>query len=645
MPEHEESSDHDGHKHANDEESNHQGHRHEHEEESSWRGLLVTGLILAAGIAYEFIYQTELIPHALYLVVMLYTGYPLAKSGIKALLHRNITIDILITIAAIGATAIGHMEEGASVVFLFALAERLEDYASDKARHAIEELMELKPLTARVRRGESEVEVPVEDVLPGETVVIRPGDRIPLDGKVVDGVSSVDQAAITGESLPATKAIGDVVYAGTINVDGVLAASVTRPSGETMLSRIQRLVEEAEESKSPTEVFVNRFSSWYTPTVIIAAIIVAVAPPLFLGQPLMDWVYRALVLLVIACPCALAISTPVAMVSAIASASRHGVLVKGSTYIEQLANARIIAFDKTGTLTRGELEVSELRGDDPEEVMRCAAALEAQSTHPIAKAIIAKAKGMGLEPETATGFKNYPGRGIQATLRGASVSVGNVKLFDELGISVDSSFTHDGEEKTAVLVARNGVLIGSISLSDKIRPESSEMVASLSQRGIEVEMLTGDNESTAKAVASRLGIKRYKAGLLPENKVQAVKGLRDEGVTVMVGDGINDAPALAAADVGFVMGAIGSDVALEAADVALMEDRIERVPYAVDLSRSAMRRIRENITLSLVIKLGIGVLTLFGLVSLWAAVLIGDMGLSLAVILNSLRLGRIKPEK
>ncbi|MCX6654823.1 MAG: cation-translocating P-type ATPase [Candidatus Bathyarchaeota archaeon] len=618
-------------------------HEYSHEGEESWTGVIFSALILAAGLIAEFITNTILIPHLLYLAVIIYAGYPIAKSGLKALLNRNITIDILITIAAIGATAIGHLEEGASVVFLFGLAEKLEDYASDRARHAIEELIELKPLIARVRQGREEIEVPVSDVLPGEIFVARPGDRLPLDGIIIEGISSVDQAAITGESLPVSKNVGDEVYAGTINIDGFLVAEVTRVSEETMLSRIQRLIEDAEESKSPTEMFVNRFSSWYTPSVILIAVVVAVVPPVLLSQLLMDWVYKALILLVIACPCALAISTPVAMVSAIASASRNGVLVKGSKYIEQLAKTSIIAFDKTGTLTRGELEVDEVSGTDPDDVVRCAAALETQSTHPIAKAITEKSESLGLQKEAATEFKNYPGLGVQATCSGEIISVGNKRLFKELGISLESNPIIDGNGKTTIFVSRKGSVIGSLSLTDKIRLESRDSVAALKRRGIQVEMLTGDNESTAKGVAGKLGIERYKAGLLPEDKVHEVESLRREGVTVMVGDGVNDAPALAAADVGVVMGAIGSDVALETADVALMEDRIERVTYAVDLSRSAMQRIRENISLSLLVKLGIAALAMFGLVSLWVAVAVGDMGLSLAVILNSMRLGRIKP--
>jgi Cd2+/Zn2+-exporting ATPase len=331
------------------------------------------------------------------------------------------------------------------------------------------------------------------------------------------------------------------------------------------------------------------------------------------------------------------------MVSAIASASKNGVLVKGSKYIERLAKTHIIAFDKTGTLTRGELEVDGVSGADPEDVVRCAAALEAQSTHPIARAITEKSESLGLQKEAATGFKNYPGLGVQATCSGEVVSVGNKRLFKELGIPVEGNSELDGNGKTTIFVSRKGAIIGSLSLTDKIRLESRASVATLERRGIQVEMLTGDNESTAKGVAEKLGIERYKSGLLPEDKVHEVESLCREGVTVMVGDGVNDAPALAAADVGVVMGAIGSDVALETADVALMEDRIERVTYSVDLSRSAMRRIRENISLSLLVKLGIAALAMFGLVSLWVAVAVGDMGLSLAVILNSMRLGRIKP--
>ncbi len=327
-------------------------HNHEGQEGSIW-GLVFSGAALAFGLSLNYLQGRTLLSDAILFTAMVVSGYEIAYSGLKALLHRRVTIDFLLTIAAVGATAIGHIEEGAAVIILFSLAERLEDYASDRARHAIEELIELRPEVAVIRRNGSEVEVPVGEVMPGEVFVLRPGNRIPLDGEVVEGESSVDQSAITGESLPVSKSVGEDIFAGTMNVDGFLAVRVTSMAEESTLARILHMVEEAEESKSPTEAFVDRFSRWYTPAVIVAAIIVATVPSLLFGQPFLDWVYRSLVMLVVACPCALAISTPVAMVSAIASASRNGVLIKGSIHIEELARAKVVAFDKTGTLTRG----------------------------------------------------------------------------------------------------------------------------------------------------------------------------------------------------------------------------------------------------------------------------------------------------
>jgi Cd2+/Zn2+-exporting ATPase len=619
-------------------------HNHGGEGSASIWGLVFSGAALAVGLLINFINGPSAFSELLLLVSMVVSGYSIAVSGGKAILHGRVSIDLLITVAAVGASLIGHLEEGAAVVLLFNLAERLENYAGERARHAIEELVQLRPEVAVVRRKGVEVEVPVGEVMPGEVFVLRPGDRVALDGEVSEGESSVDQSAITGESVPVAKVVGDDVFAGTMNVDGFLAVRTTTMVEESTLSRILHLVEEAEESKSPTEAFVDRFSRWYTPAVITAALIVATVPPLLLGQPVIDWVYRALVMLVVACPCALAISTPVAMVSAIASASRNGVLVKGSIHIEELAKAKVVAFDKTGTLTAGELEVVEVRGAEPSEVLRCAAALEAKSEHPIGEAIVERAqreKVVGGEPIR---FKTYPGRGVQARLGESTICVGNPRLFAELGIANCGTIFPEDAGKTVILVAKDEAIIGSLTLTDKVRPEASAVIAALKARGLRVEMLTGDNEETAHEIAERVRVDGYKAGLLPEEKVAAVESLKSLGGVVMVGDGVNDAPALAKADVGIAMGAMGSDVALETADIALMQDRLDRVPYAVDLSRATMRRIKENITLSLVVKLGVALLALPGFVTLWIAVAVGDMGLSLAVILNALRLSRIKPE-
>lgn len=623
-------------------------HTHEHSE-GGWTHLAASGLTIVAGIALRFLYGPTLISNLLLLATMILSGYRIAELGLRSLFGRYISINLLITIAAIGALAIGHIEEGAAVLFLFNIAEKLEDYAADRARHSIEALMELKPEVATIRRNGEEALVPIEEVWPGEIFVVRPGDRIPLDGLVVEGTSSVNQAAITGESAPIYKELGQEVYAGTINIDGFLAVRVTKIMEETLLVKILQMIEEAEEHRSPTEAFVDKFAKWYTPSVILLALIVATVPPLLLRQPPTEWIYRSLVMLVVACPCALAISTPVAMVSAIASAGRNGVLVKGSNYVEQVSKVKVIAFDKTGTLTQGKLGVVDIITQDlPErEVLRRAVALEAKAEHPIARAILERAKEEGVEVAETTDFKAYVGRGVEACLDEKTCCVGNLRLFEELNIAPMDGVVErlEAEGKTVVLVSEDDCTIGAIALMDEVREGVEETISQLKDKGIRVEMLTGDNEATARAIAERLGLDGYMAHLLPEEKVHAIEKLKAEyGVVAMVGDGVNDAPALAAADVGIAMGAIGSDVALETADIALMEDEVRRVDYLVRLSRATMSRIRENIAASILVKLGVALLTFPGLITLWIAVAVGDMGLSLSVILNSLRLGGLKEE-
>ncbi len=622
-------------------------HNHDHYSRGGWTGLMASGVSLAAGLVIHHFTEAILVSNLLLLIAMIVSGFNIARAGVTALMHGRISIDLLITIAAVGALAIGHLEEGAAVLFLFSLAELLEDYAADRARHAIEALMELKPEIATVRRDGEEVTVAVEDVWPGEVFVLRPGDRVPLDGLVIEGSSSMDQATITGESTPVSKLLGDEVYAGTINLNGFLAVRVTKLVEETMLARILRMVEEAEESRSPTEAFVDRFAAFYTPSVILLAIAVAAVPPLVLQQSLHGWVYRALVMLVVACPCALAISTPVAMVSAIASAGRNGVLVKGSAYLEQVNEAGVFAFDKTGTLTKGELGVTDVVsfGMPEAEVLRRAVTLEARAEHPIAKAILEKARTEGVQEVEVKDFKAYVGRGVEACIEDKTCCIGNLRLFEELGLEPMDGVVEklEAEGNTVVLISEGDCVIGAIALSDKMRDGAEEAMERLRRRGVRVEMLTGDNEVTAQAIAEKLGIDGYTANLLPDEKVAAIEKLRTQhGAVIMVGDGVNDAPALAAADVGIAMGVIGSDVALETADIALMEDELGRIPYLVDVSRSTMGRIKENIAASILVKVAVAALAFFGLVSLWLAVAVGDMGLSLAVILNSMRLSGIK---
>ncbi|MBC8497748.1 cadmium-translocating P-type ATPase [Candidatus Bathyarchaeota archaeon] len=638
---------HDDHGHDHDDGHDNKGaHVHEHSE-GGLIPLAVSGIILALGLALRYLYGPSLPSDLLLVATMVLSGYKIAEIGLRGMLRAHISINLLISIAAVGAFAIGHLEEGAAVVFLFNIAERLEDYAADRARHSIEALMELKPEVATLRRNGGEAVVPVGEVWPGDIFVLRPGDRVPLDGVVIEGASSVDQATITGESAPVSKQAGDDVYAGTMNIDGFVGVQVTKLAEETMLARILEMVEEAEESRSPTEAFVARFARIYTPAVILLAMLVAIVPPLLLGQPLRVWVYKSLVMLVVACPCALAISTPVAMVSAISSASMNGVLVKGSTFIEQISRTKAFAFDKTGTFTRGELGVTDVVSFTvPErEVLRLAVALEAKAEHPIARAILERAEAEGVEVEETTEFRAFVGRGVEACVDDTTCCIGNLRLFEELDIPVVNGVVDEleGQGKTVVLVSQDNCTVGAIALMDRLRAGAVEVVSELQGMGVHVEMLTGDNEVTARAISDRLGLDGYSAHLLPEEKVAAIEGLRERfGAVAMVGDGVNDAPALAAADVGIAMGAIGSDVALETADVALMEDDLGRIVYLVRLSAATMGRIRENIAASILVKLGVAALAFFGLASLWMAVAVGDMGLSLGVILNSLRLGGIR---
>jgi Cd2+/Zn2+-exporting ATPase len=605
---------------------------------------------MVLGLGLRYVQGQSLVSDLMLVSTMILSGYSIAELGLKSLIRGSININLLITVASIGAFTIGHLEEAAAVVLLFNIAEKLENYAADRARHSIETLMELKPENAILRRDGKEVTVSVQDVLPGEVFVVRPGDRIPLDGVVIEGASSVNQATITGESAPVPKVEGEDVFAGTINLDGFLVVRVTKMAGETVLARILRLVEEAEESRSPTEAFVDRFSRVYTPAVIILAVLVATIPPIILQEPIRDWVYKALVMLVVACPCALAISTPVAMVSAITSASGNGVLVKGSTFVERMNDVKAIAFDKTGTLTMGELEVTDIVSPDltEKEVLRIAVSLEAKAKHPIAKAISARAKVAGVEAVETKDFKAYVGRGVEACIDEKTCCIGNLRLLEELGIAPLDGIVEklEAQGKTVVLVSEEDCAVGAIALMDKIRDEAPHAIAELRKRGMNVQMLTGDNEVTAKAIAEKLGMDGYMAHLLPEEKLEAIEKLRAKyGPVAMVGDGVNDAPALAAADVGIAMGAIGSDAALETADIALMEDDLSRITYLVRLSQATMGRIKENIAASILVKLVVVGLAIPGWITLWIAVAVGDMGLSLAVILNSMRLGRIKAQE
>jgi len=621
-------------------------HDHTHEK-GGWNTLVAAGVAIALAIVLETLGAYPEASQSLLVAAMAVTGYPLAEKGVRGLLKGRIGINLLVTIAAIGATVIGLYQEGALVVFLFSISLRLEVIASERARHAIEALMKLRPEIATLRRGEEEVDVPVGQVVPGEIFVVRPGDRVPLDGRVVEGETTVDQAAITGESVPVLKRVNDEVYAGTINLDGALAVRTTRASSETMLASILRMVHEAEERRSPTETIVNRFARYYTPLIIVLAALVAAVPPLFFNHPLIPSIYNSLVLLVIGCPCALTIATPVAMVSAITSASRNGVLVKGSTYIEEVDKATVFAFDKTGTLTRGRLVVTDVVPYNVSrlKLLSVAATLEANSKHPIASAITEAALREGVALLDASGFRSQTGRGVEAVIEGSLYQIGSQRLFSENGLSYPTEALTELENqgKTTVIVAKDGDVIGLISLMDERREGARGTVQALKSRGMRVEMLTGDNENTARAIARQLGFNGYHAGLLPDEKVSVVEALKKKGRVVMVGDGVNDAPALAAADVGVAMGVLGSDIALETADIVLLEDDLSRLTYLTRLAETTVARVKENIALSVLVKLAIVVLGALGSITLWMAVVLGDVGLTLLVIVNSIRISSIKP--
>ncbi|OGF55591.1 MAG: cadmium-translocating P-type ATPase [Candidatus Fraserbacteria bacterium RBG_16_55_9] len=590
-----------------------------------------------------------------YLASVLLGAYHFARKGLAAIRAFSLGINFLMSIAVVGAIAIGEYVEAASLAFLFSLAELLEEYSVDRARNSLRELMKLAPSEARVRRDGRELMLPVEQIEIGEITMLKPGERMALDGVVVSGSSSVNQAPVTGESVPIEKKPGDSVFAGTINQEGYLEIKVEKRAKDTTLARIIHLVEEAEAQKAPSERFVDHFAKYYTPSVVAVAIGVATVPPLLFNASFADWVLRSLSLLVISCPCALLISTPVSVVSAITNAARNGVLIKGGVYLEELGQIRALAFDKTGTLTTGQLEVTDvvpLAGYSEDEILRVAAALESKSQHPIAQAVLRRyeldAQGRSLECLCllATRFESLTGKGIRAQIDGQIYLVGKPEILPQSQAELPAQFIElERQAKTVVLVGTPHRLMGLIAVADEIRPEAKQAVSQLQRLGLEVVMITGDNEGTAQAVAQQLGISHYHAEVLPDGKVTEIQKLvKQHGKVAMVGDGVNDAPALATATVGIAMGAIGTDAALETADVALLSDDLSKLPSLIALSRKARRIIQQNIWASILTKFTLGVGVFPGYVTLVLAVLVGDMGASLAVTANAMRLARVSSQ-
>ena len=616
---------------------------------AGWRQQMVigSGVLLLVGLALQL--TNAAVPSWPFLLgSVVLGGIPTARRAAASLQARHLDIHVLMVVAVIGAVILREWTEAASVVFLFALAQLLEAGAMERARGAIRALMELAPADALVRRDGVQQRIAIDDVAVGDLVLVGPGEKIPVDGTVVAGASHVNQAPVTGESLPAEKNPGDDVFAGTINGRGALDIEVTRLRRDSTLARIIHLVERAQAQRAPSQTFVDRFARIYTPIVLGLAVLVAVLPPLVLAAAWDVWFYRALVLLVISCPCALVISTPVSIVSGLAAAARKGVLIKGGAHLEKLAAVTCVAFDKTGTLTKASLRVVSVQPfgkATADDVRRAAAAVESRSEHPIARAILDDALVRQIRWPDARDFAAFPGRGAAASVDSVPVLVGSYRTFAERGLitaELDSAVREiSAAGATAVLVAQDGIAIGAMGIADEMRDGAPEALDVLRGQGVtHIAMLTGDQQAAAQAFAQAVGVDEVRFELLPEDKVTSVKALRRaHGSVAMIGDGINDAPALAAADVGVAMGAAGTDVALETADVALMADELGKIAYAIRLSRATIRNIRANIVFSLVLKAGFLVLAVAGAATLWMAVA-ADMGASLLVIANSLRLLR-----
>jgi Cd2+/Zn2+-exporting ATPase len=630
----------------------------------------------------------------IHVTIALVAGYPIARKGLRSLLSAHqITMDLLMSIGTLGALLIGETGEAATVITLFVVGEALEGYTAERARDSLRSLLALAPDRATVLRpcmdceehlgqagytggpcpfcGTHEVTIPVEEVAVGETVLVRPGERIPVDGHIARGTAAVNQAPITGESVPIPRAPGDEVFAGTINGEAALEVEVTRRATDSTISRIVRLVEQAQAQRSPAERFIDRFARWYTPAAVALAALVALIPPLLLGAPLFDtpdgtrgWLYRALALLIVACPCALVISTPVTVVSALTALARRGVLVKGGAFLDTLAGIKVFAFDKTGTLTRGQPVVvqtrtptcagSHTRCDACDDMLALAASVERRSEHPLAQAIVAAAHNRDLTHRyaPAEAVQALAGQGVQGMLDGRRILVGSHALFHEQHGSRDALHAQiiDAEAagQTTILVTQDDELLGFVGVADTPRESSKTALRALKRIDprIHTVMLTGDNPTVAQAIAQRIGtIDDARAGLLPEDKVKAVKDLQAEyGPVAMVGDGVNDAPALATAAVGVAMGGAGTAQAMETADVVLMQDDLTRLPDAVQTSRRARAIIHQNIIFSLAAKAVFLLLALPGLATLWMAVF-ADMGASLLVTLNGMRMLRYNAQR
>lgn len=623
----------------------HDSHDHDHAHDLSHDhgSSRMRNLVIAAAILYGAALLLEgTLPASavigLYLVATVISGYTTFIRGLKNLIKFKFTIDTLMTIALIGAVSIGEWKEATLVAILFGLNELLEDMGMEKARRSMESLLEVAPKEATLIENGTEKIVPISSLTAGAVVRVKPGGKIPSDGTVVDGKSSVNEAAITGESLPVDKGAGATVFGGSINNEGVLNIRIDKAYEDSSLAKILHLVREAQETKTPTELFINKFSKYYTPFILLLSVLIIFVPPLLFNGEWSTWVYQGLAVLIVGCPCALILSSPIAIVSGITRSARNGILVKGGVFLEQLGKIDTLAFDKTGTLTKGQPYVEKVIAYDEERLYRAAAAIENSSSHPLAKAIMKEAGRKGTVIEQPDELVTLSGQGMKAVIQGTSYWLGNEKSMEHLQLPADVRKQIDELKEqglTLVLVADDRKLLGMFGIADEIRPESEEVVSALHRSGIrQTVMLTGDHAKTAQKVASAVGVSEFYSGLLPEEKVQHIRTLAERGNVAMVGDGINDAPALASANLGIAMGK-GTDSAIETADIVLMQDHLGKLPEAVSTARRVNRIIRFNITVSLGLKLLALLLTIPGWLTLWIAIL-SDMGATIFVTLVSL---------
>jgi Cd2+/Zn2+-exporting ATPase len=613
----------------------------------SWKvwSLAVSTILIVAGGVMSLYDLSIYLTRPLILAGIIIGGWHIGRKGLIAARRFRLDMNFLMSAAVIGALFIGEWSEAGAVVVLFALAQLLESYSLQRSRRAISRLMDLSPRYATVIRNGEKERVPVDNVKNGDIVFLKPGERIPVDGVITKGRSSIDQSSITGEAMPVSRNVSEDVFAGTFNIDGALEVRTTHAPGDTTLDRIIRLVEEAQTKRAPSQSFVDKFSTYYTPAVVGIALLLAIIPPIAFGAAWKDWIYRALALLVISCPCALVISTPISIVSALANAARNGVLIKGGVFLENAHRISAIAFDKTGTITKGKSMVTGVTafdGSDPQKLIRLAASVESHSEHPLARAIVHHARANKIDIREPRNFKAIPGMGAYAEIDDEKIIVGRQALFEEMGIldggNEEMARLTENESQTTVLVGSSKKILGMIAITDEIRPEAVRAAGEIRKEGIEhLALITGDNRNSADLIGKSMGADEIYSDLMPWEKVDIIQKLQSKyGDVAMVGDGVNDAPALASGTIGIAMGAAGSDSALETADIALMSDDLLKIPWLIRLSKKTHRIIIQNISLSIVVKIAFVALASLGLATLWMAVF-ADMGISLLVIFNGLR--------